>query len=592
MSRQACLRQQGNSYQLEVLQQMIDQMITANSTFSRLLSTKTHIKMCVLVCKITAMLFLVFFNSKGAIAVKKNDIYNYWLIKTTGIISISNNRNSDDKKFQNQFIKLFDEINKEGQVTDSNFNTYLASFIQRNISKVKSNKNSINTNSILDTYGVLSDQNISYLINIVNGKTERRKIEYHFPKNYKSQTGPSCKADVAFGLMQIWNELYWYYPYKEKIKVNFDSFLLNEIIPMFETNKPHTELYLECIYLLSNCLQDCHSNIWFNGYRPNRKYYAPLIVLETIDDKTIVVASNEEKCPLGSEILFVDTIEINRAKSNIGNYCSCSTFESKELIVNRHLLTTNQTKLNLLIKTPNGISRNVKLDCSSAGYSYSYNYYYNNVNKKSIIDNNIKPYYKINDSLGYVNLKDLYNKDIRKMIKDFNNCKSIIFDLRCYPNSTMDRLFLNLTRKNESYIFFKKHNPRYYSKYEYKRGKLFISDIAPLFFKKYKGSIIVLTNEVTQSQGETMLLAFKSLGNRCITVGSNTAGTNGNITFSELPFGIVFSYTSVGVFNGEMDTYQLNGIPPDIPVKKSNDQIIKNVDSILETAIQYTFKVM
>ena len=97
--------------------------------------------MCVLVCKITAMLFLVFFNSKGAIAVKKNDIYNYWLIKTTGIISISNNRNSDDKKFQNQFIKLFDEINKEGQVTDSNFNTYLASFIQRNISKVKSNKN-------------------------------------------------------------------------------------------------------------------------------------------------------------------------------------------------------------------------------------------------------------------------------------------------------------------------------------------------------------------------------------------------------------------------------------------------------------------
>jgi hypothetical protein len=569
-------------------------MITTTSLFSNLLHTKTHKTMCVFVCRIILMLFLILFNCKISKAIEKKDIYNFWLIKTSGIISISNNRTIDDEKFYNQFIDLYGEINKASELSDTDYNSILARFIQTNISRLKSNENPINANSIHDTYGILSERNIATLINIVNGKTKRRKIQYHFPKNYKSQTTPSCKADVAYSLMQIWNELYWYYPYRDNINLNLDSLLLNEIIPMLETNKPYTQLYLQCIYLLSNSLQDCHSNIWFNGYRPNRKYYAPLIVLETIYDKTIVVASNEEKCPIGSEILFVDTIEINRAKSNIGNYCSCSTFESKELIVNRHLLTTNQTKLNLLIKTPNGISRNVKLDCSSAGYSYSYNYYYNNVNKKNNIDNkslnNLKPYYKINDSLGYVNLKDLFNKDIRKMIKDFNNCKSIIFDLRCYPNSTMDRLFLNLTRKNESYIYFKKYNPRFYGKYNYKNGKLFVSGILPIFFKQYKGGVIVLINEVTQSQGETMLLAFKSLGNRCITVGSNTAGTNGNITYSELPFGLVFSYSSVGVFNSEMYTYQLNGIPPDILVKKSIDQIIKNGDSVLETAVQYTYR--
>lgn len=518
----------------------------------------------------------------------------YWLLKSAGVIYINGNRSSDEKEFYTSFIKVYNEISSNN-LDSFQYNLRLFTFIQSNITKNVSIKYLQSDFDLSDQFKLLDNTNISLLLSLVNGKTKEMETSHHLPKKLKETGKPLTEADVAYGVMQYWNQLYWYYPYKDNLSDNLDSVLCKVIIPKLNINEQYLRTYLEIIYSISNKLEDCHSSVWYNGYQIQYGYYAPMLVVETINNKTIVVASGEEKCPKGTEIILIDSIDVEVYKNYLREYTSCSTIESKEYAINRNLFRTNKVLIYLTVKTPEGELNTIKLDCTADGASYSYKYYYPNIyfkqNKAKLrvpIPGN--SFRKINDSVGYVDLKYLYNKDVKKMFNEFSEFKYIIFDLRCYPNATMDRIFQHLTYKNQVFIYFKKHYPFSYNKFYFKKGNLLISRIISIFNKQYKGGMIILTNEITQSQGETMLLGFKSINGRTTLIGSNTAGTNGNITYQTLPFGVIVSYTSVGVYDINMKTYQLNGIPPDISIMKTIEDIVMTRDPVLNAAIRHTSK--
>jgi C-terminal processing protease CtpA/Prc len=100
----------------------------------------------------------------------------------------------------------------------------------------------------------------------------------------------------------------------------------------------------------------------------------------------------------------------------------------------------------------------------------------------------------------------------------------------------------------------------------------------------FKGQIIVLVNELTESYSEyvTMLLQANP---KTITIGSASSGADGNISTLEFPGGIKTIYSGIGIYYPDMKPTQRTGVRIDYRVEPTVRSIQEGVDLILEKAV-------
>ena len=101
----------------------------------------------------------------------------------------------------------------------------------------------------------------------------------------------------------------------------------------------------------------------------------------------------------------------------------------------------------------------------------------------------------------------------------------------------------------------------------------------------YKGKIIILVNENTQSTGEFQAMAYRVHPN-AVVVGSATAGADGNVSKFYLPGGIETWISGIGVYYPDGSETQRIGIVPDVEVKPTIQGIRERRDEVLEKAIE------
>src|SRR5690606_5274248 len=97
----------------------------------------------------------------------------------------------------------------------------------------------------------------------------------------------------------------------------------------------------------------------------------------------------------------------------------------------------------------------------------------------------------------------------------------------------------------------------------------------------YKGKLIVLVNEFTQSQAEYTAMAFRA-GDNTTIIGSTTAGADGDMSSIVLPGGLKTSISGIGVYYPDGTPTQRIGIIPDIVVKPTIKGIKNGKDELLE----------
>ena len=103
--------------------------------------------------------------------------------------------------------------------------------------------------------------------------------------------------------------------------------------------------------------------------------------------------------------------------------------------------------------------------------------------------------------------------------------------------------------------------------------------------KTYKGKVVVLVNEISQSQAEYTTMGFK-VGDNVTIIGSTTAGADGNISSINLPGGLRTSISGIGVYYPDGTETQRVGIIPDIEVKPTIEGIKQERDELMEKAIE------
>ncbi|MDO7206035.1 S41 family peptidase [Paraclostridium bifermentans] len=103
--------------------------------------------------------------------------------------------------------------------------------------------------------------------------------------------------------------------------------------------------------------------------------------------------------------------------------------------------------------------------------------------------------------------------------------------------------------------------------------------------KHYKGKVIILMNERSQSQSEFTVMALRK-GTKAKVIGSNSIGTDGDATEVYLPGGVKTFITGLGVYNEDGSQTQRIGLKPDIYIKPTIDGIKEGRDELSEKAIE------
>ena len=167
-------------------------------------------------------------------------------------------------------------------------------------------------------------------------------------------------------------------------------------------------------------------------------------------------------------------------------------------------------------------------------------------------------------------------------MKPLMHTKALIIDVRNYPNGTMYKIAKQLNKRKRRFVKFEE---------PYYRHPGVLKQMAPYTCGKrnrhyYKGKVILLFNETTQSHAEFTCMALQTAPD-VTSIGSQTAGADGDVAKIPLPGGYSTYMTGLGVFYPDGRPTQRIGIVPDIKVSPTIEGIRQKKDEVLEKAIEF-----
>ena len=109
--------------------------------------------------------------------------------------------------------------------------------------------------------------------------------------------------------------------------------------------------------------------------------------------------------------------------------------------------------------------------------------------------------------------------------------------------------------------------------------------VAPGPGRAYPGKVVILVNELSQSQAEYTTMALRTAP-RATVLGSTTAGADGNVSSIVLPGNVRTAISGLGVYYPDGSETQRIGIVPDVEVKPTIKGIAEGRDEVLEKAVQ------
>ncbi|MBK7036287.1 MAG: peptidase S41 [Bacteroidetes bacterium] len=392
-------------------------------------------------------------------------------------------------------------------------------------------------------------------------------------KLYTDSVFPSPELRLLT-LSRYWNIINYFFPYKYVIGENWDSVLV-EMISKFKY-ADDTVAYHLAILELTVKINDSHAG-FVTKY--TQQYFGikwTPFIYNIIDSKAIVTGCYNDSLCLRNDIKYGDVfLTVNgRTIEEIINEQSKYICASNQAIKMRKLyygIFTGSTDSVTVTYEREGKT----LQKTIARYNfYEFNYNWQHESKNE--------HYKILDgNIGYVDLGQLTKNEVDNVFEKLDDTKAIIFDVRNYPNGTMYNIAYHLLPEKKQFVMFSNPDISFPGAYRFTE---------PYFCggnnkNPYKGKVVLLFNETTQSHAEFTLMALKTAPN-VIGIGSQTSGADGNVSYIPLPGGYKTVMTGIGVYYPDGTETQRIGIIPDIKVKPTIEGIRAGKDEVLEKAME------
>jgi hypothetical protein len=396
---------------------------------------------------------------------------------------------------------------------------------------------------------------------------------FKFENQYSLNNCPTSAIRIL-SLFRYWSIIQYYYPYRYLLK---DSW--NEILPIFiprfiSANNP--ENYIKTVLELTGRIHDTHASVKSPALDSLKGKYLLPFRASFVQGKLLITGFYDSLpeiksvLSIGDIILKIDDIQVDSLVRRYLLFTPASNYAAQlELLTSYDgwLMRHQNENALLTIKREKSFVR-IPVRCAER------NIYYNNNYQEKLG-------FRLMGDIGYIFPAKLKEKDYEEIRKTFSGTKGIIIDLRCYPS-----VFMPVTYSN----WFKSGITPF--------AKIGMMDFSvPGGIKKpfdisngsessdhYKGKLVILVNSKTLSQSEWSTMAFQSIQGT-IVVGSQTAGSDGDVSAITLPGNIQTAISGLGVYYPDGGETQVVGIRIDVPVTPTIAGIKSGRDELLERAI-------
>ncbi|MBU0488990.1 MAG: peptidase S41 [Bacteroidetes bacterium] len=376
--------------------------------------------------------------------------------------------------------------------------------------------------------------------------------EFMHERAYQKMRSP----DVGFRLLALyryWNIIEYYFPYKYMIGENWDE-LLREYIPVFMESSGEMDYKIALLGIITR-VNDTHAGIWsYDNAMQNflGRNYAP-VQIGFVGDTAVITDLIRDKMPkdldikIGDILLKIDDLEISEKIKARFPFSPASNLPTKLRNIAENLGRTNDTIIQFTLLR--GDTKHiVSITCFPAD-PFPPNI---RTQRKDTCFRQITP------EIAYIYPGSLRDEDLPVILPEIMKSKGLIIDLRCYPKSFITHTFGRYL-VSKATPFAKATRPDPETPGLFKEGSTIT--VGKRNKKAYKGKVIILVNEYSQSNSEFTAMAFRAAPG-AIVIGSTTAGADGNVSAIMLPGNVATGISGIGIYYPDGTETQRVGIIP------------------------------
>ncbi|MFB2118966.1 S41 family peptidase [Parapedobacter sp. 2B3] len=394
---------------------------------------------------------------------------------------------------------------------------------------------------------------------------------------------PQMKAgDDGFRLLALyryWNMIQYFFPYRHLIGEDWKA-ILREFIPKF-MEAADTQAYVLATLELIGRIHDSHANVWGNNSVLNNFFgtrYAPVEVRFFGEQLVITGYRHAGWGPstgleVGDVITAVNGEGVMDIVDRMLRYTPASNYPTQLRDMGPKLLRTNDPTLRIAV-VRDGEPHTVAIDTYEPGA----------LKMRNLFVSTDTSFRMLADDIAYLNNGTLDADNLGAYWDQIQGTKGLIIDNRNYPRkpgaNRVGEFLLSDETPFAQFTFCSIQEP----------GRVFFGGTPMNTGKKnaayYRGKVVILVNEVTQSSAEFHAMAYRVHPNATV-MGSTTAGADGNVSPIVLPGGISTAISGIGVYYPDGRETQRVGIVPDVVVVPTVAGVKTGRDDVLERAVQF-----
>ena len=382
-------------------------------------------------------------------------------------------------------------------------------------------------------------------------------------------------------LFRYWNMIQYYFPDRHLIGEDWNK-VLPEFIPEFVNAKDTLGYQLACLKLIAR-INDSHAGLWAGANQLETVKGDFLVPFQAkfIENKLLVTGYFWDTLGVrnlvqpGDVIEKINGIDVGQLVKKYLPLTPGSNYVTRLRNLSNNggwLLRSANDKIKLVC-VRDGVKKEITVSCVSTELKPTCTDY---------LGYQRDGYKKLNEDVGYIFPAKLKSTDLEEIETVFKDTKGIIIDMRCYPSVFMPFTYGGwLLPEPSKFVEFTFGYDNYPGRFELRGGPA----IGGTSKTPYKGKIVIIVNEMTQSQAEYTTMAL-SAAPGAVVIGSQTAGADGNVSSIELPGGLSTMISGIGVLYPDGTETQRTGVKIDKVVKPTIKGIRDGRDEVMEAAMK------
>lgn len=384
--------------------------------------------------------------------------------------------------------------------------------------------------------------------------------------------------DAGFQLLALyrfWNIIEYWFPYRDLLSDNWDKVLIESLPKVVLANS--AEAYQLALMELIGKANDSHANLWSSlKVRPPTGACQLPVTVRFVEGVPVISGYSGKAVDTtgikpGDVITELDGVPIAKLLERWKPYYTASNDAAQLRDIGLQMTRGECGKTTLRVSRGDAAieinSERVPLtELNPVGFTH---------------DRPGDTFRLLSKDVAYLKLSSVKVEHAAKYITSSAGTKGLIVDIRNYPSEFMvfalGTLFVD---QQTDFVRFTEGDLSNPGAFRW-GAPLSLTPQQP----RYPGKIVILVDEMSQSQAEYTTMAFRS-SPRAKVIGSMTAGADGNVSAIPLPGGFRSMISGIGVFYPDKKPTQRIGIIPDREVKPTIAGIRAGRDEVLEAAIR------